>query len=317
LHAGNGWSFLIAWLCARSRQGSVHLRIDDLDTARMRPEYLEDIFAALAWLGLDWDSGPRDAGEFAARFSQRHRLPAYRSAVEKLRDASRGVYPCACSRERVRRDSLTSGTPGLYAGTCREAGIPWTRAAFPGRAAQAGEEPGGDLPLRVRVPDAERVSLRAAAGPPLELYPSRGMGDFLVWGKDGLPAYQLASVVDDEALGIDLVVRGSDLLPSSIAQAWLAERIGAVGFRNAAFLHHPLLLSAQGGKLSKSEGSESLRSWRARGGPELLLKGFAAWMGIDPGPIRSAQDLIPGFSPERVPGADRAWPEFAAACLSF
>jgi glutamyl-tRNA synthetase len=161
------------------------------------------------------------------------------------------------------------------------------------------------------------MALRAAAGPASALYPGREMGDFLVWGKDGLPAYQLACVVDDQAQAIDLVVRGSDLLPSSGAQAWLAERIGAERFRNAAFLHHPLLLSEDGGKLSKSAGSESLQSWRARGGPEPLLKGFAAWMGIDPGPIRSARDLVPAFAPERLPRADRTWPEFAAACLSL
>jgi glutamyl/glutaminyl-tRNA synthetase len=340
VHAGNAWSFLIAWLWARSRGGSVHLRIDDLDTARMRTEFVEDIFASLSWLGLDWDSGPRDAREFEARFSQRHRLAEYRGGLEALRDAPAGpgeaareeqgregmagavrppvrVYPCACSRERARRDSLAAGTPGLYAGTCREAGIPWARAAFPGRAARAGEEAGGDLPLRVRIPAGTAMALRSAAGSALTLQPGREMGDFLAWGKDGLPAYQLASVVDDEALGIDLVTRGADLLPSSGAQAWLAERIGAGRFRNAAFLHHPLLLSPEGGKLSKSAGSESLRSWRLRGGPEPLLKGFAAWMGIEPGPIRSARDLVPEFSPERVPRADRLWPEFAASCLSF
>jgi glutamyl/glutaminyl-tRNA synthetase len=347
LHAGNAWSFLIAWLWARSRGGSVHLRIDDLDTARMRPEFVEEIFASLSWLGLDWDSGPRDAGEFGARFSQRHRLSEYRGGLEALRDApmvpgdpvrpgqpvgaaSVGdgshegtgrayprVYPCACSRERARQASLAAGTPGLYAGTCREAGLPWARAAFPGRAARENEGTGGDLPLRARVPAGFEATLRTAAGPALALRPGRELGDFLVWGKDGLPAYQLASVVDDEALGIDLVARGADLLPSSGAQAWLAESIGARSFRNAAFLHHPLLLSAEGGKLSKSAGSESLRSWRMRGGPEPLLKGFAAWMGIDPGPIRSARDLVTDFSPGRIPRADRLWPEFAAFCLSI
>lgn len=340
LHAGNAWSFLIAWLWARSRGGSVHLRIDDLDTARLRPEFVEDIFASLSWLGLDWDSGPRDRAEFEARYSQRQRLAGYRKALEALRDAPAGpgepaagdslregaegngrayarVYPCACSRERARKDSLAKGSPGLYAGTCRDAGIPWAQAAFPGLAAGAGESPGGGLPLRARVPAGIGVALRTAAGPALGLDPAREMGDFLVWGKDGLPAYQLASVADDEALGIDLVVRGADLLPSSGAQAWLAERIGAHRFRGAAFLHHPLLLSAEGGKLSKSAGSESLRSWRLEGGPEPLLKGFAAWMGIDPGPIRSPRDLVPDFSPGRLPKADRLWPEFSAFCQSF
>jgi glutamyl-tRNA synthetase len=346
LHAGNAWSFLIAWLCARSRGGPVALRIDDLDAERFRPEYLEDVFASLEWLGLDWDEGPRDPGEFRARYGQRLRLGAYRKALEALRAApperatedaapsgdeaasiggAEGpgasasarragtpiLYPCACSRERARQDSARRGTPGLYAGTCREAGIPWPRAAFPGQAAIPGEGSGGDLPLRARVPGNAEVTLRTFSGP-LALHPGREMGDFVVWRKDGLPAYQLASVADDELMGIDCVVRGSDLLPSTGAQAWLAERIGAERFRNAVFLHHPLLLSGEGGKLSKSAGSESLRAWRARGGPGPLLRGFAAWLGIDPRGIASARDLVPAFAPERMPREDRAWPAFAA-----
>ncbi len=313
LHAGNAWSFLLTWLCARSRGGTVHLRIDDLDVERVRPEYLEDIFASLEWMGLDWDGGPRDAAGFRARFSQRSRLDAYREALEALRNGGARVYPCACSRQRAKDDSAALGIPGIYAGTCREAGLSWERAAFPGRAARAGESPGGDLALRAGVPGNAEVTLRAMAGPPPVLHPGREMGDFLVWKKDGLPAYQLASVVDDEALGIDCVVRGSDLLPSSGAQAWLAERIGARGFRAAAFLHHPLLLSAGGEKLSKSAGSESLLAWRNRGGPGPLLRGFAAWLGMAPEAIHTAKDMIPAFSPERVPREDRAWPAFAAA----
>lgn len=330
LHAGNAWSFLLAWLCARSRGGSVALRIDDLDGDRFRPEYLEDIFASLEWLGLDWDGGPRDARAFQANFSQRHRLTAYRAALETLRadavhevnEGTQGpipgvagavrIYPCACSREQVKRDSEASGTPGIYAGTCRAAGLDWARAAFPGRAAREGESPGGILPLRVRLPRNAEVTLAALAGPPLIFYPGREMGDFVIWRKDGLPAYQLASVADDEALGIDCIVRGSDLRPSTGAQAWLAERLGANRFRSAAFLHHPLLLSGDGGKLSKSAGSESLRALRARGGPGPLLRGFAAWLGMDPEGIDSARDLIPGFSPKRIPGEDRFWPAFAA-----
>lgn len=315
LHAGNAWSFLITWLCARSRGGTVHLRIDDLDVERVRPEYLDDIFASLEWLGLDWDGGPRDAAEFRARFSQRLRLAAYREAMQALRmnpGSAAGVYPCACSRQRAKDDSSDHGTPGIYAGTCRAAGLEWTRAAFPGRAAAHGESPGGDLPLRAHIPGNAEVTLRSLHGPPLVLHPAGEMGDFVVWKKDGLPAYQLASVADDEALGIDCVVRGSDLLPSSGAQAWLAERIGARGFRDAAFLHHPLLLSGDGGKLSKSEGAESLQAWRARGGPGPLLRGFAAWLGMRAEGIDSARDLLPAFSPGRVPREDRTWPDFAA-----
>lgn len=314
LHAGNAWSFLIAWLCARSRGGAVHLRIDDLDAARSRREYLDDIFASLAWLGLDWDTGPRDAGEFLGDWSQRLRLAEYRAALETLRDG-RAVYPCACGREQVRRDAAAAGFPGRYAGTCRHAALDASLAAFPGEAARPGEARGGSLPLRARVPSNAQVTLAIFGGGSEILAPGRETGDFVVWRKDGLPAYQLASVVDDEALGIDCVVRGSDLRPSSGVQVWLAERIGAGAFPNAAFLHHPLLLGPGGGKLSKSAGSESLRALRERGGPQALLRGFAAWMGMDPAGVGGVRDLLAGFAPERLPKEDRSWPEFASAWL--
>lgn len=313
LHAGNAWSFVITWLCARARGGSVHLRIDDLDAARLRPEYVDDIFASLAWLGLDWDTGPRDAADFRARFRQASRVGEYRAALERLAASGNGtVFPCGCSRETAKRDSLAAGTPGLYAGTCRQAGIPWERAAFPGEAARAGESRGGELHLRARVPADAEVTLATADGTGLRAFPGREMGDFVVWQKNGLPAYQLASVADDEALGIDLVVRGMDLLPSTGAQAWLSGRMGATRFRDAVFLHHPLLLGPDGGKLSKSAGAESLHSLRERGDATGLLRYFAARLGRDPATISSALDLAAGFTPAAVPRADLAWADLAA-----
>ncbi len=318
LHAGNAWSFLITWLAARSRGGSVHLRIDDLDTARLRPEYVADIFASLDWLGLDWDSGPRDAAEFHDTHSQSLRLPLYRGMLERLARADTGgagplVYPCGCSREKARKDSEAKGTPGRYAGTCRAAGIPWAESAFPGRAAAAGETAQEGLHLRARVEGDAQVTLADADGGALDCFPGREMGDFVVWQKNGLPAYQLASVADDEALGIDLVVRGSDLLPSTGAQAWLAGKAEADSFRQAAFLHHSLLLGPEGGKLSKSAGAESLLALRERGGPLPLLRFFAARLGLDPAPLREARDLVANFSLDALPRADIPWADFAAA----
>lgn len=318
LHAGNAWSFLITWLCARSRGGSVHLRIDDLDTARLRPEYLDDIFASLEWLGLDWDTGPRDAADFRANHSQALRLGDYRAALERLAASDAGadgplVYPCGCSREQAKRDSAAAGMPGQYAGTCRNARIPWERAAFPGEAARPGEGRGGDLHLRARVPGDARVAFRSADGSERVALPGRGMGDFVVWQKNGLPAYQLASVVDDEKLGIDLVVRGMDLLPSTGAQLWMAEHLGAEEFRNAAFRHHPLFLGPDGGKLSKSAGAESLQALRARGDSVDLIRFFAARLGMDAAEVGHARDLAASFSPASVPRGDIPWADFASA----
>ncbi|MEO7424697.1 MAG: glutamate--tRNA ligase family protein, partial [Fibrobacteria bacterium] len=129
LHAGNAWSFVLTWLLARSQGGTVRLRIDDLDTARFRDGYGEDIFASLRWLGLDWDTGPRTVAEVKGIYSQQSRLGKYRAALEALagREEAGGplIYACACSREQVKRAAGASGRPGVYPGTCRDKAIAW------------------------------------------------------------------------------------------------------------------------------------------------------------------------------------------------
>ena len=306
LHPGNAWSFLITWLIARSQGGTLHLRIDDLDTARFREEYGEDIFASLEWLGLDWDTGPRNLSEFRSAHSQRHRIGKYRAALDSLARMSTPqgplVYACACSREKVRRDSLAAGRSGIYPGTCRNAGIPLGRSG-----------PGIEsFPLRLRVPDNAEVTLEDLKNGPGILRPGAEMGDFVVWQRNGDPAYQLASLVDDEMSGIDLVVRGKDLLPSTGAQAWLAGLLGYQGFSRARFFHHDLILGADGGKLSKSQGAVSLRALReGQGEPSSLLRFFAMRLGMERQGALRAADLLEGFEPGMIPEGAISWSDFA------
>jgi glutamyl-tRNA synthetase len=313
LHAGNAWSFLLTWLLARSQGGSIHLRIDDLDAARKREEYVEDIFASLEWLGLDWDTGPRTPAEAETAHSQRLRIPRYREALERLaaldaldEDKAPLLYACSCSREKVKRDAAAAGRPGLYPGTCRDAGIEWRKnfdARHPSRES---------YPLRLRVPESAEARITGAAGELLTLHPGRDIGDFVVWQRNGEPAYQLASLVDDEDLGMDLIVRGKDLLPSTGAQAWMAARLGFKGFQGARFLHHDLLVDAQGGKLSKSEGAISLRGLRERlGGPGPLLAFYGRKLGIPVEAPSRAADLLTGFVPDRIPDGPLSWADLA------
>lgn len=333
LHAGNAWSFLLTWLLARSQGGSIHLRIDDLDTARFREEYIEDIFASLEWLGLDWDTGPRSLADIKSIHSQHLRIERYRAALQALLTLSDSggppevgplsqseygrlpyswggplVYACACSREKVRRDSLAAGRPGIYPGTCRNAGIPMGQSGLAADGAPAADA----YPLRLRVPDNAQVTLESVASGPLTLFPGRDMGDFVVWQRNGEPAYQLASLVDDEEYGIELVVRGKDLLPSTGAQAWLSGMLGYGGFRKARFLHHGLMLDPEGEKLSKSQGADSLRALRARlGTPERLLRCFAGRLGLDAASVRTPSDMLEGFAPLRIPEEAVSWADFA------
>jgi glutamyl/glutaminyl-tRNA synthetase len=315
LHPGNAWSFLLTWLLARSRGGSIHLRIDDLDTARFRDEYLEDIFTSLEWLGLDWDTGPRSLADIKASHSQHLRMDRYRAALKALSGASDAegplLYACSCSREKVRRDSHAAGRPGIYPGTCRHAGLPMHQSGLAADGAPAAEA----YPLRLRVPGNAKVTLENVVSEPpgpLTLAPGKDMGDFVVWQRNGDPAYQLASLVDDEEYGIDLVVRGKDLLPSTGAQAWLAGRLGYAGFPRAAFLHHELILDSQGGKLSKSEGADSLRALRERlGTPKPLIRCFASHLGLDSQRVETPADLLEGFAPERIPTQPATWSDLA------
>lgn len=302
LHAGNAWSFVVTWLLARRAGAHVHLRIDDLDAARLRRAYLDDVFSSLRWLGLGWDSGPRDPEGFLAGHSQRSRLPAYRAALERLA-AQGAVYACTCSRQRVRRDAERAGTPGRYPGTCRAAGHD---LATPEAAWRLALDPG------------EEVVVRDLVRGPLRLAPAAETGDVVVRLRTGDPAYHLASVVDDEALGVDLVVRGGDLLPSTAIQLALARRLGAAGFAGAAFVHHGLVVAAAG-KLSKSAGDRddavptesdaaALRRLRERHAtPAALYRAFAGLLGQEPAGRERAEDLLDGFEASRIPTGAVPW----------
>jgi glutamyl/glutaminyl-tRNA synthetase len=286
LHLGNAWSFVLTWLLARSRGGEIHLRIDDLDGARFRDEYLQDIFDSLDWLGLDWDTGPRDPAAFKAAHSQRLRMYRYRQALDALQAAG-CVYACDCSREQVKRAAEAAGkATGVYPGTCRDLN-------------REGSGGGPGSSLRYRLPPGP-TRARDAEGGLFDLHPGRDLGDFVVRQKNGEASYQVASVADDEDAGINFVVRGLDLMPSTGGQIALASALGFTGFPRARFWHHGLVLGAGDEKLSKSAGAESLRELRARfPTPAPVYRFFGEALGLRG--AGSARDLLPGFSPERAP----------------
>ncbi|HSA33952.1 MAG TPA: glutamate--tRNA ligase family protein [bacterium] len=235
LHIGNAFSFIITWCLTRRLGGTLLLRIDDLDTDRKRPDFVADIFENLAWLGLDWQEGPRDIAGFDAAWSQDRRMPLYRAAIERLRAIPGALFACECSRGQLAH----SGATGRYPGICRDKGLPL-------------DTPG--TKLRFRTPDS---AFAGGFGPQA--------GDFIVWKKDDRPAYQLASVVDDEHFGVTHIVRGADLRDSTAMQLLLAGTLGYTCFPQARFLHHPLLVDREGRKFSKSDGSLSLRALREGG----------------------------------------------------
>lgn len=233
LHLGNVVSFVRTIGLAKKFGAKVLLRIDDLDRERVEPEYVQDIFDTLNFLELPWDEGPRDVEEFEGAYSQVHRMGLYGEALEELRRKGE-VFACSCSRAQVLRDS----PDGVYAGTCRDKGISL-------------DAPEVSWRLRTDTGDVELPEV---------------MKDFVVKKRDGFPAYQLTSVVDDLYYEIDLVVRGEDLSASTAAQHLLAEGLGkGKEFGVIHFYHHGLLMGEGGQKLSKSAGDTSIQYLRKQG----------------------------------------------------
>lgn len=224
LHAGNAFNFILTWLIVRANNGTLWLRIDDLDSDRTRKVYVEHIFHVLAWLGLDWDEGPRDAASFYASHALEHRLWRYEE-VKKTLLAHPLVYACACSRKEI----LSSSKEGIYPLTCKEKLLAWVPQ---------------DMALRLHVKGD--LSPEAAVL-------AQTMGDFILWRKEDLPSYHLASLVDDWHMETTVLVRGEDLVTSTLAQRYVAHVLGYSSFLQARCVHHPLLKTSEGQKLSKSQ----------------------------------------------------------------
>lgn len=261
LHLGNAVSFVATWALARARGGWVLLRIDDLDASRCRPEYLEDIFETLDWLGLDYDAGPSGPDDFLKNYSQQLRLSAYREAIERLKEMGQ-LYACTCSRKQIQAAS----TDGNYPGTCRQLRRDFNAARTAWRVL---------VPEQTEVCFSDRQSGKCCA----DL--SREMGDFVVRQKNGAPAYQIASLVDDVDWKINFIVRGQDLPASTAAQIYLAKHLGFSSFQNATFWHHGLITDPDGRKLSKSEGAAAMKSRREeKRDPGEVFRIAAQWLGV-------------------------------------
>ncbi len=261
-HVGNARTYLLAWLALRSRGGRVILRIEDIDSPRIKPGADEQAVDDLRWLGLDWDEGP-DVGGPHAPYVQTQRVALYQSALETLKQQEL-VYPCTCTRSDIEAAASAphAAQEGpIYPGTCA--------------ARRAGDaEALGDRPFawRFRTHDRQRSFVDAVAGPQT-CNVVRELGDFVVYKSDGSPAYQLAVVVDDHAMGVTEVLRGDDLLPSAFRQLELYE---AFCWSPPAFAHVPLVVGPDGRRLAKRHGDTRIATLRDEGASAERLVGFLA-----------------------------------------
>jgi glutamyl-tRNA synthetase len=291
MHLGNARTALLAWLDARSRSGTLLLRIEDLDRARVAAGGEQGVLDDLAWLGLDWDEGPDRGGPFAP-YRQSERTDRYDAAIETLLSAGR-AFPCACSRADVARAASAPHADDddgpRYPGTCR--GKPATEvhalAAARGRQASIRFDGRGE-----RIAFDDEVHGAVAADPD-------GADDFVLRRADGVAAYQLAVVVDDAAMAVTRVVRGDDLLRSTPRQLALYR---ALGLPAPAFAHVPLLLTPGGERLAKRTRPESIASLRAQGTPPTQIVGtLAASLELCPDGARvHPHELVAGFALGRL-----------------
>jgi glutamyl/glutaminyl-tRNA synthetase len=239
---------------ARAAGGKLVLRIEDLDRDRCRTEFADAINEDLRWFGLDWDEGPDMGGPFAP-YLQSERRRHYLKAWEKLR-AGGFIYPCKCSRKDLMQASLAphdENEEPIYPGTCRP------RSSVVEAAVPAATTTG--INWRFFVPDNEQMDFVDERIGKQSAVAGRDFGDFIVWRRDDIPAYQLAVVVDDAAMRISEVVRGEDLLMSTFRQILLYH---ALDLRPPKFYHAPLVLDQSGKRLAKRHGALSLRTLRER-----------------------------------------------------
>lgn len=259
LHLGHARTFWTAQQRVLAHGGTLILRDEDLDADRARPHFAAAMIEGLKWFGFHWQEGP-DCGGPCAPYRQSERRSLYLTALEKL-EAAGFIYPCTCSRKDIQAAAHAPHAADdevIYPGTCRsnlKSQISNLKFSW-----------------RFRVPDGETISFTDGNLGRQQFVAGKDFGDFVVWRHDGVPAYQLAVVVDDAAMSVTEVVRGADLLVSTARQLLLYR---ALGLQPPAFYHCPLMTDETGARLAKRHDALSLRTLRERGAiPEKLRENW-------------------------------------------
>ncbi len=252
LHIGHACTFWIAYQRALVHNGALILRNEDLDPQRSKPEFAKAMIEDIAWLGIRWQEGPDVGGPFAP-YKQSRRREVYLDAWRKLRDGG-FIYPCTCSRKDL---ATAAAAPNdvddepLYPGYCRS---------------KIGEARNYAVPKGVNwrflVPDGEPILFDDLRQGRQSFIAGKDFGDFVVWRRDDIPAYQLAVVADDAAMQITEVVRGADLLKSTARQLLL---LRALSLPVPAYYHCDLVRDQAGTRLAKRHDALSLRTLREQG----------------------------------------------------
>jgi glutamyl-tRNA synthetase len=275
LHLGNARTFLLAWLSARQQSGCLRLRIEDLDSPRVKPEAVQQAIEDLKWLGLDWDTSCDESEDVAsgtrgpAIWTQTARLARYEQILRQMIEHGR-IYPCICTRSDVaaaasapHEGSVEPLEGHVYPGTCLGRQLEKSLAGRPHA-------------WRWHYDDSQ-VEFYDTVHGWQSADPRRQLGDFVIAKSDGhriVPAYQLAVVVDDYDQGVTEVVRGDDLLISTFRQRPILDYLG---WQPPRYVHVPLVVGPDGRRLAKRHGDTRLSFFReVRIAPQAVV-GYLAW----------------------------------------
>jgi glutamyl-tRNA synthetase len=307
-HLGNARTYLIAWLAARALGGRVLLRIEDIDSPRVKPWAIQQAMDDLAWLGLDWDAGPDkqnlDAPTNSIAYMQTARLERYREGLDALQSSDR-IYPCTCTRTDIEQ---AASAPHRLEGESAWIDGPVYPGNCSGRSAYCQD-----------IPESNPFAWRFRCYPgvidwsdgfcgPQSLDASKMLGDFVVGKKDGWPAYQLAVVMDDHDMEVSMVVRGNDLIPSTYRQMMLYRFFG---WKPPQFFHVPLVVGTDGKRLAKRHGDTRLSTFRDKG---IDSRAIIGWLALGCGWISAfkpltPKELIPLFRWESIPQQNLICPD--------
>ena len=297
LHIGSVRTTLYNYFFARQNGGKLILRIEDTDQDRLVPGAIDSIYEGLAWLGVNWDEGPREGGPHAP-YVQSERLPLYRTHAQQLVDAG-SAYFCFCSKERLaslRAQQTARKEITRYDGLCRR--------IDPKEAAErANTEP---HVVRQKVPDDGVVTLDDLVYGHIE-WPLNTIEDQVLLKSDGFPTYHLAVVIDDHVMGITHILRGEDWLPSTPKHLLIWR---AFGWEIPPHAHVPNVLGADGKKLSKRHGATKVEEFQTQGYlPEAMIN-YLALVGWSPGTeeeIFTMDELVQRWRIEQVHRAGAKW----------
>ena len=293
LHVGGARTALFNYLFAHHNNGKFILRIEDTDRSRFQEGALDEIFTSLHWLGLQWDEGPEIGGEKGPYF-QSERTEIYKEKAGRLRESGHAYY-CFCTSERLqkmREEQQKEKSPGAsgYDRYCRN---------LSGDEIKKLLEANMPHVIRLKIPLGRDVKFTDAVRGEIT-YKSDTIDDAVLIKSDGFPTYHLANVVDDHLMEITHVLRGDEWIASTPRHILLYE---AFGWAPPVFAHMPVILSSDGGKLSKRKGAASVMDYKRAGYLPEALVNFLALLGWAPGDDlekMTIEEIVSHFSIDRI-----------------